>query len=130
MPWPVARLLKRPWMTLIFFLSGSSGLSVWPSFISSPEPSAPQWSSLTPLPRKTTPKRFGNAVAPGDALAAKDSSHGSAIVTPAPRSTARREMRSGMLVPSLRQELRAFDNRFYERRELILPLNELCAHPV
>ena len=42
----------------------------------------------------STPKRFGKAA--GEVVSAKagsDSSHGSAMVTPAPRRTVRREMR-------------------------------------
>src|SRR5579862_4196096 len=42
----------------------------------------------------STPNRFGNADAGGvSAKACKDSSHGNAMVTPAPRRTVRREMR-------------------------------------
>src|SRR5215831_372999 len=94
MPRPVAPLLKSPWIMLILPFKGSRGESDLLSFISGPDPSDPQWSSLTPQPRKTTPNRFGNASAPaGAALAAKDSSHGNAIAHPAPRRIARRVIR-------------------------------------
>src|SRR5687767_221914 len=92
MPWPVECLLKSPLITLIFFFNGSSGDRLRLNFMSSPDPVAPQWSSLTPLPMKSTAKRFGKGEL--DVVAAnadKDSSHGSAIVTPAPRRTVRRE---------------------------------------
>src|SRR5213594_4831001 len=92
-----------------------------------------------------TPKRFGNAVAAGDALAAKDSSHGRAIVTPAPRRTARLAIRradgcvrSGIsftflfvgIGDSLRQELRARDNRFDQSSHAEISLGQFRAHPV
>src|SRR5687767_12229263 len=77
-------------MTVTFFLIGSSGDRLRLSFMSSPDPVAPQWFSLMPLPMKSTAKRFGN----GEDVAANadiDSSHGNAMVTPAPRSTVRRD---------------------------------------
>src|ERR1017187_9745477 len=47
-----------------------------------------------PVPMKRTAKRFGKAAAdPVSAKARREGSHGRAIVTPAPRRTARREMR-------------------------------------
>src|SRR5947209_7497836 len=128
MPRPMAPLLKRPWITLILLFNGSRGESVLLSFMPSPDPSLPHWSSLTPQPRKITPKRFGNAPAPAvAALAANDSSHGRAMVTPAPRRIARRAIRweedfveSGILFAFLSigieisavQELRAGDDGF------------------
>ena len=42
MPLPVANLLKRPSMTLIFVFSGASGWSVWLSSIAAPLPLAHQ----------------------------------------------------------------------------------------
>src|ERR1043166_1605519 len=92
MPWPVAALLNRPSMTVILFLNGSSTDNVLLSFIDAPEPSALQWSSLMPFPMNNTANRFGNPGAGAvSAKARKDSSHGNATVTPAPRRTARRE---------------------------------------
>src|SRR6202795_1951031 len=62
--------------------------------MAAPAPSALQWSSLMPHPRKTTPNRFGNAAGVAvSAKASRDSSHGNAMAQPAPRSTVRREMR-------------------------------------
>src|SRR5436190_23287474 len=88
MPWPVEFLLHSPLMTLTFFLSGSSGDRLSPSVMPSPDPVAPQWLSLMPLPMKSTAKRLGNAEPDGVAANAdNDSIHGSAIVTPAPRRT-------------------------------------------
>src|SRR6185295_10224565 len=79
-------------MTLIFCFRGSSGSSVLLSFISAPCPSALQWFSLTPQPRKTTPNRLGKSPAVGvSAKALTDSSQGSAMVQPAPLSMTRRE---------------------------------------
>src|SRR4051812_26260248 len=89
---PVARLWKSPWMTLTLCLSGSSGSSVRPNFIPAPEPSEIQWSSFTPLPMKMAAKRLGNGA--GEVVSAKagrDSSHGRAMVTPAPYRSLRRE---------------------------------------
>ena len=54
-------------MTLIFFFIGSSGDKLRLSFMSSPDPLAPQWFSLTPLPMKSTAKRFGK----GELVAAR-----------------------------------------------------------
>src|SRR6185295_10164237 len=94
MPWPVAALLKRPSMTLILCFSGSSGARVLLSFMSAPEPSALQLFSLMPLPMNMTPKRFGKTVgAVVSPNTGSDSSQGRATATPAPRRTARREMR-------------------------------------
>src|ERR1700719_2714376 len=96
MPWPVAALLNRPSITLILCFSGSSGDSVLLSFMSAPEPSALQLFSLRPLPMNMTPKRFGKTVgAVGSPNTGSDSSQGRATAAPAPRSTARREMRVG-----------------------------------
>src|SRR3954471_5476296 len=91
MPMPTAGLLKSPLITLIFFLTGSSGSRLLLSFISAPAPLDHQWFPLMPLPMKTTPKRLGGgaAVAPQTET---DSSHGSAIVTPAPRRKTRRDV--------------------------------------
>src|SRR5262245_49806817 len=90
-------------MTLILCLSGSSGASVLPSFISAPLPLAHQWLPLMPLPMNSTAKRCGKAAAgaatddaaPSPAQAESDSSQGRATVTPAPRRTARREEDTG-----------------------------------
>src|SRR5690242_1001184 len=118
--------------------------------MSPPEPSALQWSSLIPLPRKTTANRLGKA--DGDGVSAKafrDSSHGSATAQPAPRRTVRRENRglellleSGIkLSPGLGyfgrfafrgnarvQELRAGDDRFDERTEMIVAIAKTAFH--
>jgi hypothetical protein len=91
---------------------------------------------------KTTAKRFGNGA--GDATSAKesDSSHGNAIVTPAPRRTVRREIPRanflffgcGILITSLgyrsvllgrpaassMQELRAGYDCLNQRAELVV----------
>src|SRR5260370_42324408 len=72
--------MKRPSITLIFFLSGASGSSDLLSSIDSPAPLANHWSSLTPLPMNRTAKRFG-----GVAAALRDSSQGSATATPGAR---------------------------------------------
>src|SRR5476649_2346051 len=60
MPWRVAFLLKRPWMTLTLAFSGSSGERVLPSTMSAPSPVADQWSGLTPQPMNRTAKRLGS----------------------------------------------------------------------
>src|ERR1051326_6050707 len=60
--------------------------------MAAPEPSEFQWSSFTPFPMNSTAKRFGNSSG-GAPHAFRDSSHGKATVTPAPRRTVRREIR-------------------------------------
>src|ERR1700736_645069 len=96
MPGPVAALLNRPSMTLILCFSGSSGDRVLLSFMSAPEPSALQLFSLMPLPMNMTPKRFGKAAgAVGSPNTGSESRQGRATATPAPRRTARREIRAG-----------------------------------
>src|SRR4051812_44253107 len=101
MPTPTAARLNRPLMTLSFVFSGSSGCSVLPSSIDAPLPLAHQCVALTPQAMNRAAKRFGN----GDLFSAAgelagttsapqtgiDSSHGSAIATPAPRRRVRRE---------------------------------------
>ena len=131
-------------MTFTFFLMGSSGDKLRLSFISSPDPVEPQWFSLTPLPMKSTANRFGNGEEDVWANADIDSSHGSAMVTPAPRRTVRRDsfisipfllrVALGLLlaraaprpVRTFLQELRARYNRFYKRAESIT----VRRHPV
>jgi hypothetical protein len=86
--------LNSPSTTLILCLRGSSGESDLLSFMSAPSPVELQWSSLMPHPMNMTPKRWGKGAAAVAAVAPKtrtDSSHGSAMTTPAPRNTARRE---------------------------------------
>src|ERR1700677_1129320 len=100
-----------------------------------------------PHPRKTTPKRFGKAAAEGvSAKASRDCSHGKAMVQPAPRSMARREMRGAefffdwdilFTFPGLRfgllrrigispvQKLGAGDDGFHQRIEAILARRQL-----
>src|SRR5258708_4152116 len=131
-------------MTLILCFKGSSGASVLLSFISAPEPSAPQCSSFTPFPMNKTAKRFGK-VAGGvvPANAGRDSIHGKAIVTPAPTSALRRVMpltellvRFGILAAfllrgmraSLVHELRAGDNRFHHWSETITIRSQRGSH--
>src|SRR5215470_9276129 len=78
---------------------------------------------------KTTAKRFGglvarvaSVVAPQDGI---DSSHGSAMVTPAPRRKVRREdgilftSLNGGFGPSLGQELGTCNNLFHHRVETV-----------
>src|SRR5215467_2591335 len=87
---------------------------------------------------KTTAKRFGgfaasvaSVVAPQDGI---DSSHGSAMVTPAPRRKVRRE--DGMLLtslnggfgPSLGQELGTCDNLFHHGVETVTVGAQFGAH--
>src|SRR5262249_26978334 len=93
-PCPVECLLNRPLITVILCFNGSSGDRLRPSVIAAPDPWAPQWSSLMPLPMKSTAKRLGNGFEDVAASADSDSSHGRHIVTPAPRSTVRRSMRA------------------------------------
>src|SRR5688572_26355618 len=96
MPTPTAAWLKRPLMKLILVLTPSSGDSVSPSSIAAPLPVAVQYFGVTPLPMKSTASRLGGAtgvlvLAIGSApQTGKDSSHGSAITTPAPRRKRRR----------------------------------------
>src|SRR6476619_5321342 len=86
---------------------------------------------------KTTAKRFGRAPVPvvvGSAKQGRDSSHGRAMVTPAPRRTVRREIESadffvllGILFTSLFcrfctssvHELRTCDNRLNQGIESV-----------
>src|SRR3954469_18666311 len=89
-PCPVAALLNRPSMTLIFALSGSSGANDSLSSIPAPVPLAHQRPGLMPVPMNNTAKRWGGpeVVAAEAELIPKpesDSSHGKAMVTPAPR---------------------------------------------
>src|SRR5262245_59596123 len=77
-------------MTLIFALSGSKGASDSLSSIPAPAPLAHQRPGLMPVPMNSTAKRWGcPAVVAAEAeLLPKpdsDSSHGKAMVTPAPR---------------------------------------------
>src|SRR6266404_4705145 len=142
-------------MTLILCFKGSSGASVLLSFMSAPEPSAPQCSSFTPFPMNRTAKRFGKedgGVVP--AKAGSDSIHGKAIVTPAPTSALRRVMpltellvRFAILVAFLFpgigllsrdqrersgaafvHELRACDNDFHHRSESITIRSQRRSH--
>ena len=88
-------------MKFILAFSGSIGARLLPSSISAPEPLAHQWSALIPQPMNTAAKRFGKASRGGRAVAGgatcsapqtgTDSSHGSAIATPAPRRKVRRD---------------------------------------
>src|SRR6267143_63290 len=89
MPTPVAALLNSPETTLSFDRYGVIGSRLLLSSISAPEPLAHQFLGLMPLPMNSAPKRLGCA-ALGSA-AAIASSHGSATVTPRPRSRVRRE---------------------------------------
>src|ERR1700686_4077341 len=89
-----------------------------------------------------TAKRFGKAA--GEEVSAKaerDSSHGKATVTPAPRSTVRREtlrMDFGIRFTSLFllfggdsppvEELRAGNYCLHQRREAVIIRNELSLH--
>src|SRR5215204_5480214 len=106
MPTPTAVGLYSPLTTLIFVLTFSSGSRLLPSFMSAPLPLAHQWLPLMPLPMNSTATRCGNALAaapaapdataPAEAVGVAphtgiDSSHGSAIVTPAPCRNVRRE---------------------------------------
>src|SRR3954471_22151255 len=97
MPCPVAALLNRPSMTLIFALSGSNGARDSLSSIPAPDPFAHQRPGLMPVPMNSTAKRWGGAAlvaAEADELRPKpasDSSHGRPIVTPAPRRTVLRD---------------------------------------
>src|ERR1041385_1410161 len=90
-----------------------------------------------------TPKRFGKTAGPLEsANAENDSSHGRAMVTPAPRSTARREIRgdcgvcSGILFtfhflgvgPSFVQKLRAGDDYLSQWRKTIVARGQFRFH--
>src|SRR5690242_4697258 len=86
-----------------------------------------------------TAKRFGNAAgAVVSAKTGRDSSHGKAMVTPAPARTLRREMpsadffvRMGILFrPSLVHELRAGNDCLYQRSEAITIGREHASHPL
>src|SRR5579884_4504274 len=96
MPTPVAFLLNRPLTTLIFPFNGAIGSRQGPSRMSAPEPLAHHCVGLPPQPMNRAANRFGHgAVPPADALAPHagiDSSHGRAIVTPAPRRNIRRDV--------------------------------------
>src|SRR5215471_8107084 len=87
-----------------------------------------------------TPKRLGYGAS---ANAGSDSSHGSAMVTPAPRSTVRREMRRDISATSclgcrlqaggLRyfvQELRAGNNGINQGGEAVVARREAALHTV
>src|SRR5688572_24770987 len=133
MPWPVECLLKSPLMTLIFFFNGSSGDRLRLSCMSSPDPVAPQWFSLTPLPMKSTAKRLGKGELGVAANADMDSSHGNAMVTPAPRRTVRRDSLISLAFLHGRaflQELRAGDDGLDQRAESIVIRRELRVHPL
>src|SRR5262245_36684852 len=112
-PMPTDDGLNRPWMTLIFCFSGSSGWSERPRVIAAPLPRDHQWLPLTPLPMNSTANRFGKSRAGSDhaATAGNDSSHGSAIAAPAARRTVRREIRSLISALRLWQELQAHRRR-------------------
>src|SRR5437867_11500806 len=92
----------------------------------------------------STPNRFGNP-APGvvSAKAGSDSSHGRAMVTPAPRSTVRREMRladcgfpTGILFTFLSlgiqasfvEELRTRNDEVHDRREPVTARHQSGLH--
>src|SRR5579871_1672644 len=95
-PTPVEGLLKSPLMTLRRVLSGSSGCRLLLSSMLAPSPFAHQLLGLMPVPINWTTKRLGGALGACGASAAApqtgtDSSHGSAMTTPAPRRNIRRE---------------------------------------
>src|SRR5688572_18779362 len=132
-PCPVECLLNSPLMTVTFFLIGSSGDKLRLSFMSSPDPVAPQWFSLTPLPMKSTAKRLGKGELGVAAKADMDSSHGRAMVTPAPRRTVRRDSFISLAFlhrRALFQELGAGDDGIDQRAELISVRRKLCVHPL
>src|SRR4051794_19312949 len=92
-------------MKFILVLSGSMGASVLPRVMSAPPPFAVQWLELMPLAMNSTASRFGGTFACAGGASANaadvsapntdiDSSHGSAITTPAPYNIFRREIRS------------------------------------
>ncbi len=92
MPNPVDILLNRPLMTLTLVFTGVRGSSVLLSSMFAPLPRADQWSGLMPLPMKRTAMHLAMSTAfqrpPRRRTAVsqtlRDSSHGNAIVTPAP----------------------------------------------
>src|SRR5207248_4183811 len=96
MPTPVAFLLNRPVMKFILVLSGAIGSRLLPSSMSAPEPRAHQWSELMPQAMNSAANRLGAAAGASPSIVGapqtgSDSSHGRAIVTPAPRRNVRRE---------------------------------------
>src|SRR5579863_9792718 len=94
MPTPVACLLNSPVMTLSRVLKGASGARVLLNSMSAPAPWADQFLGLIPLPMNRAAKRRGRrpdtAAAGSSPQTGSDSSHGSAIATPAPRRSVRR----------------------------------------
>src|SRR5271168_2639336 len=95
-PTPVACLLNRPETTLILVLSGANGSRQGPSSIASPPPLAHQFVGLTPQPMNSAANRFGQGAGRSPVMVAMpqtgtDSSHGNAIVTPAPFRNVRRD---------------------------------------
>src|SRR5579883_3257522 len=92
MPCPVSAFTYRPSSTLILLLIGSSTERVLLSFMSAPDPSALQCSSLTPQPMNSTANLVGKVVAPAVSPKDNDGRNGRAMVTPAPRRTARRDI--------------------------------------
>ena len=94
----VASSLYSPRMNSVFSRKSSSGWSTLPSFRPFPSPLADHSVLWKPLPPKSTASRTGGSLArdapPGASpQTGSDSSQGSAIVTPRPRSTERRERR-------------------------------------
>ena len=104
MPTPVACLLNRPWMTLILGFSGSSGsrrlaeLHVGARAFGAPVIRV----DAVAHEQDGEPLREGAGARWRRAKAGSDSSQGRAIVTPAPRRTVRREMRSADFCRSIR----------------------------
>src|SRR5438445_7245901 len=97
MPTPVAFLLNRPVTKFVLARSGAIGSRLLPSSMPAPEPLAHQWSPLMPQAMNRAAKRFGHGAGASPAIGAApqteiDSSHGRAIVTPAPRRKVRREI--------------------------------------
>src|SRR5262249_44852119 len=95
-PTPVEGLLKSPLMTLSWFRNGSRGWRLLLNSIVAPSPFAHQWFGLIPVPINWTTNRFGgklDAFAPSVVApqTGRDSSHGKAMTTPAPRRKMRRE---------------------------------------
>src|SRR5262249_7319101 len=94
-PTPVACLLNNPETTFNRGRSEANGWRLLLSCMSAPEPFAPQFFGLIPLPMNSAAKRLGctaGEVREVDSLppTGTDSSHGRPIVTPTPVRKVRR----------------------------------------
>src|SRR6266508_2912420 len=126
MPTPVACLLNNPETTFNRGRSEANGWRLLLSCMSAPDPLAPQFFGLMPLPMNSAAKRLGCTAGEVREVASLpptgiDSSHGRPIVTPTPRRNVRRlSLCGGGFIVSISGQVPAVESRkqvvFYSPR--------------